>query len=185
VGYIGFGYRPFGLVSGELNELAVLGEVLGDHGLERGEELLPRHGSDCVGHPRSASDCDGGGAPVQPPLLEHRQKQAARTNERFYQEYSSVQAYRPGETKQQFLARQGAGPGPADPQNVRTLPAFSIAAGQSGNLVSDRGGAADAVAGRVIAPTANLGGGSTLNLVANNNTQAYPNASPRFSTPAN
>jgi hypothetical protein len=51
-------------------------------------------------------------------LLEHRQKQAAQTNERFYQEYAGPKAYRPGEAKQKFLARHSAGPGPADPNQV-------------------------------------------------------------------
>src|SRR6185436_19450101 len=58
-----------------------------------------------------------------------------------------------------------------DPQNVRTLPTFSVAAGQSGNLAADRDGVAVAVPGKVISPSANLGSGSSLNLVANNNTQ--------------
>jgi hypothetical protein len=47
-------------------------------------------------------------------LLKHRQKQAGQ----YYREYSGVDAYRPGESKQDFLARHGAGPGPADPDNV-------------------------------------------------------------------
>jgi hypothetical protein len=51
-------------------------------------------------------------------LLEHRKRQATQKNELFYKEYSGVKAYRTGETKQQFLTRQGAGPGPADPNKV-------------------------------------------------------------------
>jgi hypothetical protein len=51
-------------------------------------------------------------------LLEHRKRQATQKNEIFYKEYVGVKAYRPGETKQQFLTRQGAGPGPADPNKV-------------------------------------------------------------------
>jgi hypothetical protein len=52
------------------------------------------------------------------PLLVHRQQQAAAQNERYYQEYSGPKAYRPGESKPQFLARHGAGPGPVDPRKV-------------------------------------------------------------------
>jgi hypothetical protein len=52
------------------------------------------------------------------PLLKHRQRQAAQQNERYYQEYSDSKAYRPGETKNKFLARHGVGPGPADPKKM-------------------------------------------------------------------
>jgi hypothetical protein len=51
-------------------------------------------------------------------LLEHRKRQATQKKEHLYKEFVGAKAYRPGETKQQFLARQGAGPGPADPDKV-------------------------------------------------------------------
>jgi len=51
-------------------------------------------------------------------LLEHRKTQATQTHEHYYKEYTGVAAYRPGESKLDFLARHGAGPGPADPEKV-------------------------------------------------------------------
>ena len=47
-------------------------------------------------------------------LLKHRQAQAGAR----YKEYAGVGAHRPGESKSDFLARHGAGPGPADPDKV-------------------------------------------------------------------
>lgn len=51
-------------------------------------------------------------------LLDHRRRLAAEVDERFYREFSGADGYRPGESKQKFLARHGAGPGPADPEKV-------------------------------------------------------------------
>jgi hypothetical protein len=50
-------------------------------------------------------------------LLRHRKEQATKKNERFYREFVGADAYRPGETKLQFLERHGVGPGPVDPAN--------------------------------------------------------------------
>jgi len=52
------------------------------------------------------------------PLLDLRRAQAAAKRERYYREYTGASAYRPGESKTAFLQRQGAGPGPADPDKV-------------------------------------------------------------------
>lgn len=52
------------------------------------------------------------------PLLELRKSQATRIKEHYYKEYRGALGYRPGESKQKYLARLGTGPGPADPDKV-------------------------------------------------------------------
>ncbi|HEY2292305.1 MAG TPA: hypothetical protein VGM86_16525 [Thermoanaerobaculia bacterium] len=52
------------------------------------------------------------------PLLDLRREQAGRRQERFFREFVGDDGYQEGETKVAFLARHGAGPGPADPERV-------------------------------------------------------------------
>ncbi len=52
------------------------------------------------------------------PLLDLRRAQATKNDPTFFKIYEGVNAYRSGEAKQKFLARHGAGPGPADPAKV-------------------------------------------------------------------
>jgi len=53
------------------------------------------------------------------PLFELRRSQATARDERFFKIYRGLDGYgRTGDTKQRYLARLGAGPGPADPVKV-------------------------------------------------------------------
>jgi hypothetical protein len=49
------------------------------------------------------------------PLLDHRRAQAAATNEKRYREFAGADTVQPGESKNAFLARHGAAPGPVHP----------------------------------------------------------------------
>jgi hypothetical protein len=52
------------------------------------------------------------------PLLEHRRAQASQVNPNRFRIYRGELGYMRKETKQEYLARLGAGPGPADPDKV-------------------------------------------------------------------
>lgn len=68
-----------------------------------------RKGSEAVAHQAAIREALG-------PLLALRRSQAARRDDRRYRECVGPDAYRPGETKQQFLTRMGAGAGAVDPR---------------------------------------------------------------------
>jgi hypothetical protein len=68
-----------------------------------------RKGSEASAHQAAIREALG-------PLLALRRTQATRGDDRRYRECVGADAYRPGETKQQFLTRMGAGTGPVDPR---------------------------------------------------------------------
>lgn len=82
------------------------------------EGLEPRDLSDAGWGVVVAADADEGLLKALRPLLDHRREQATRRHEGRYRELSGELGYRPGETKQAFLARNGAGPGPVDPDRL-------------------------------------------------------------------
>ena len=52
-------------------------------------------------------------------LLDHRRAQVQEGgHQHYYREFVQDRGYRPGQSKQEFLRRNGAGPGPADPEKV-------------------------------------------------------------------
>ncbi|HET7502993.1 MAG TPA: hypothetical protein VFK02_18360 [Kofleriaceae bacterium] len=91
---------PFGVVEGvDPNDLSQSGWAVAFPAVAEGSEAAARQAA-----VRDALA----------PLLVHRRAEAGA----LYQEYTGERGYRAGETKQQYLARLGAGPGPVRPQKV-------------------------------------------------------------------
>lgn len=65
-----------------------------------------------------AHDADPGVREALSELLEWRKEGAGGVHEHYFKIYEAGDGYRPGESKQAFLERHGAGPGPADPEKV-------------------------------------------------------------------
>ncbi len=63
-------------------------------------------------------DSDPGVRDALSELLDFRKEQASRINKLRYKEYIGRNGFRPGESKLDFLARQGSGPGPVDPDKA-------------------------------------------------------------------
>jgi hypothetical protein len=66
-----------------------------------------------------AHDADPAVRDALKPLIQHRQEQAAATNEARFRQYVEADGYRPGETSRDFLVRSGVAPAqPADPDKM-------------------------------------------------------------------
>ena len=62
-------------------------------------------------------DADGRSREALGELLEHRRRQAS-AKRAYFKSYDGSEGYQPGESARQWLTRQGAGPGAADPERV-------------------------------------------------------------------
>ena len=88
----------------------------GHYGLCEG--IDPRNLADAGWGVIFASDANPAIREALDELLVHRRKQATQKSESLYKEYIGTWAYRPGESKTDFLKRHGAGPGPVVPDKV-------------------------------------------------------------------
>jgi hypothetical protein len=74
-----------------------------------------------------AADADPAVRRALQPLLDHRRRQAARTEERHYREVAGADGYRAGESVTDFLVRHQVGPG--QPANPRRMPYYLLLVG--------------------------------------------------------
>lgn len=101
-----------------------LGELRWWHRRTAEATFAPREGIDPLNLAQAgwgvvfAHDADPAVHEALRPLLDHRRGQATAIDERRYREFVGADGYRHGESKQDFLRRHGAGPGPADPDAV-------------------------------------------------------------------
>lgn len=112
------------LILGERLDKQHLDELKAKHRLDTEDYLGPKEGIDSKKLAETgwgiifAHDSDPAIREALSELLVHRRMQATAMKEKYYKDYSGKSSYRPGESKGGFLARHGAGPGPADPENV-------------------------------------------------------------------
>lgn len=96
-------------------------ELRGRHHRVNERHYAPKHGVDGGDLSQAgwavvaAADADPAVLTALRPLLEHRQARAAAVDERRYRVIAGEDGYRAGESKQDFQARFGVGPGPVDP----------------------------------------------------------------------
>jgi hypothetical protein len=74
-----------------------------------------------------AADADPAVRQALQPLLDHRRRQAARTEERHYRELGGEDGYRAGESAADFLVRHQVAPG--QPANPRRMPYYLLLVG--------------------------------------------------------
>jgi hypothetical protein len=104
----------------------------GRHRRRSEDHLAPRFGTDETDLAQSgwgivlpAKDTAGLVSALRP-LLDLRREQASILSDRLYRELTGELGYRPGESKDEFLSRHGAGPGPVRPE---VLPYYLLLVG--------------------------------------------------------